>query len=47
MKMGLFQGEVCPVSEKIAEKGFYIPSGLGLTEEKMEKVAQVMLEEFS
>ena len=47
LKMGLFQGEACPVSEKIAEKGFYIPSGLGLTEEKMQKVAQVMLEEFS
>lgn len=47
LKMGLFQGKACPVSEKIAEKGFYIPSGLGITEEKMQKVAQVMLEEFS
>lgn len=45
-KMGLFEGEVCPVSEKISEKGFYIPSGLGITEEKMQRVVQVILREF-
>lgn len=46
LRMGLFKNEKCPVSEEIAEKGFYIPSGLGLTEEKKQKVVQVMLEEF-
>lgn len=46
MKMGLFKDEKCPVSEVIAEKGFYIPSGLGLTVEKMQRVVQVMQEEF-
>ena len=46
LKMGLFEGEVCPVSEKISEKGFYIPSGLGITEEKMQRVVQVILKEF-
>lgn len=46
LKMGLFKDEKCPVSEAIAENGFYIPSGLGLTEEKMQRVVQVMQEEF-
>lgn len=46
LKMGLFKDEKCPVSETIAENGFYIPSGLGLTEEKMQRVVQVMQEEF-
>lgn len=46
LKMGLFRDEKCPVSEAIAENGFYIPSGLGLTEEKMQRVVQVMQEEF-
>lgn len=46
LKMGLFERETCPVSEKISEKGFYIPSGLGITEEKMQRVVQVILREF-
>lgn len=46
LKMGLFEREVCPVSEKISEQGFYIPSGLGITEEKMQRVVQVILREF-
>jgi perosamine synthetase len=36
-KMGLFQDEKYPVSEKLGRRGFYIPSGLGLTKEQMEK----------
>ncbi len=32
LKMGLFQGEKYPHSERIARNGFYIPSGLGLSE---------------
>lgn len=47
LKMGLFQDQPkCPVSEKIAEKGFYIPSGLGLTDGEMERVVRIMLKEF-
>lgn len=38
-KMGLFQEENYPVAEWLAEKGFYIPSGLGVTQEQMEYVA--------
>lgn len=46
LKMGLFEDVRCPVSEEIAEKGFYIPCGLGITEEKMQKVAQTILKIF-
>jgi perosamine synthetase len=35
-KMGLFLNESYPVSENIAERGFYIPSGLALTDEQIE-----------
>ncbi|NJM72938.1 MAG: DegT/DnrJ/EryC1/StrS family aminotransferase [Scytonema sp. RU_4_4] len=38
-KMGLFEEESCPVAEKIARRGFYIPSGLALTDEQMTWVA--------
>ncbi|MEO8893788.1 MAG: DegT/DnrJ/EryC1/StrS family aminotransferase [Coleofasciculaceae cyanobacterium] len=43
-KMGLFQGECYPVAETIARRGFYIPSGLALTDEQIERVAQAVLE---
>ena len=33
-KMGLFKNESCPNAEYLAEKGFYIPSGLALTWEQ-------------
>ena len=39
-KMSLFQNESCPVSERLARQGFYIPSGLGLTEDQMDYVAR-------
>lgn len=38
INMGLFNGEKYPVAEKLARKGIYIPSGLALTEEQMERV---------
>lgn len=41
-KMGLFQGESYPVSERIARRGFYIPSGMALTDEQIERVAAVL-----
>lgn len=37
-KAGLFQGETYPNAEYLARKGFYIPSGLALTEVQMEQV---------
>jgi perosamine synthetase len=38
-KMGLFVGEHYPVAERLARRGFYVPSGMALTEEQMEEVA--------
>jgi perosamine synthetase len=38
LKMGLFTGESYPTCEKLARRGFYIPSGMALTREQMERV---------
>lgn len=38
-KQGLFKEETYPNAEYLARKGFYIPSGLALTEVQMERVA--------
>lgn len=43
-KMGLFDGESHPVSERIARRGFYIPSGLALTEAQIDDVAATVRE---
>jgi perosamine synthetase len=43
-KMGLFDGESCPVAERLARRGFYIPSGLALTDEQIERVTQTVME---
>lgn len=45
-KMGLFTGESYPVAEQLGEKGFYIPSGLGVTEEQRAYVAEKVNEVF-
>ncbi|MEE9189644.1 MAG: DegT/DnrJ/EryC1/StrS family aminotransferase, partial [Candidatus Neomarinimicrobiota bacterium] len=41
-KMGLFKGESYPVAEYIARKGFYLPSGLTLTDDQIERVFQAL-----
>ena len=43
-KMGLFDGETYPVAERIARKGFYLPSGLGLTLTQQEHVVDAIEE---
>lgn len=45
-KMGLFKNETYPVAERIARKGFYIPSGLALTQKQMDEVVKVIREEL-
>ena len=45
-KMGLFEGETFPVAEHLGEKGFYVPSGLGMTGEQQEYVAEQVKEVF-
>jgi perosamine synthetase len=43
-KMGLFNGERYPEAEKMARRGFYIPSGLALTEEQINVVSRALHE---
>lgn len=42
-KMGLFENESYPVAEKLARNGFYIPSGLGLSDEDITKVINTII----
>jgi perosamine synthetase len=42
-KMGLFKDASCPVAERLARRGFYIPSGLGLSADDQAMVAERML----
>ncbi len=41
-RMGYFKNEQHPVAERLARRGFYIPSGLGLTPEKRERVVSAV-----
>jgi len=43
-RMGLFKGASLPAAERIARRGFYIPSGLALTEGQMVEVAAAVKE---
>lgn len=40
--MGYFKNEEYPVSEYLGEFGFYIPSGIAITDEQIEKTAEVL-----
>lgn len=41
-KRGLFAGESYPVAERLYRRGFYLPSGLALTEAQMSRVAEAL-----
>ena len=41
-RMGLFEGQSFPVAERLSRRGLYIPSGLTLTDEQMETVAEAV-----
>lgn len=43
-KLGLFTNDYLPNSEKLYERGFYIPSGLALTENEIKEVSEAMHE---
>lgn len=43
-KMGLFEDVACPVAERLAERGFYLPSGLALTRDQAEVCAGALRE---
>ena len=42
--MGLFKNEDYPNAKKLYERGFYIPSGLAITEEQIKEVSKIMHE---
>jgi perosamine synthetase len=46
-KMGLFNDIICPVAERLARRGFYIPSGVALTRQQAEHVAKHLREVLS
>jgi perosamine synthetase len=43
-RMGLFEGESYPVSERIARRGFYIPSGMALSAAQIDECAGIVKE---
>ncbi len=45
-KMGLFQSDSHPNAENIARNGFYIPSGLAITDKQIDIVSNILLELF-
>lgn len=44
---GLFHGERYPVAERLARRGLYLPSGLALTEDQIDRVAGAVREVLS
>ncbi len=38
-RMGLFEGVSCPVAERLARRGFYVPSGMALECKTVDQVA--------
>jgi perosamine synthetase len=42
--MGLYAGESHPVAERLARRGFYLPSGMALTETQIRTVADAVRE---
>lgn len=42
LKMGLFENEKYPVAERLARNGFYLPSGLGLSDSDVQTVISTM-----
>lgn len=41
-KMGWYANERLPVTERIARRGFYVPSGLGITEDQQSRVVEAV-----
>jgi perosamine synthetase len=47
MRLGLFSQARCPVSENLAQRGFYLPSGLGTSPLHVDRAAQALIEVLS
>jgi perosamine synthetase len=46
-RMGLFAEERYPVAERLARRGFYLPSGLALSESQIYRVAEAVEKVFA
>jgi perosamine synthetase len=46
-RMGLDGGGTYPVAERLARRGFYLPSGVALEVDQIEAVASIVLDELS
>jgi perosamine synthetase len=44
--MGSFDGQSYPVAERIYQRGFYVPSGLALTLDQIQRVVSTLMEVF-
>ncbi len=42
VKKGMFDGEKYPVAEKLSKFGLYLPSGIGIREEQIYKVSEIL-----
>ncbi len=42
LKLGLFKNEHYPVTERIAQQGLYLPSGMALTEQQIQEVSSAL-----
>jgi perosamine synthetase len=43
-KMGLFKNENYPIAERIARNGFYLPSGLGISDDEINFVSDTLIQ---
>ena len=46
-KMKIFDNTKYPISEKISKKGFYIPSGIGITRKEQDLVIKKIIKVFN
>lgn len=45
-RLGICHQTPLPVAERLAQRGFYLPSGLSLTDEEIDAVAKIVIEEI-
>ena len=45
-RMGFFEKQSFPVAEKLARRGFYLPSGLGLENHQIQDVVRIVKEKL-
>ena len=46
-KLDIFNGEKYPVAEQLGQRGFYIPSGLGITDDEINQCASIVIDFFN